>query len=60
MAVFHGDTSNVRRSGMSDKTFRQLLILTAAIGAISLIALVIYTAVLYSDVSIISFIANGR
>lgn len=45
---------------MSDKTFRQLLILTAAIGAISLIALVIYTAVLYSDVSIISFIANGR
>lgn len=45
---------------MSDKTFRRLLILTAAIGGASLVALVVYTAVLYSDVSVISFIANGR
>lgn len=60
MAVFHSHNLDVRRSGMSDKTFRRLLILTAAIGGASLIALVVYTAVLYSDVSIISFIANGR
>ena len=43
---------------MSDKTFLRLLIVIA--GIISMIILLVYTAVLFSDVSVITFIANGR
>lgn len=45
---------------MSDKTFRRLLIIITAAGIISTAALVIYTAVLYKNASIIEFIAGGR
>lgn len=45
---------------MSDKTFLRLLIVIAAAGIISMIILLVYTVVLFSDVSVITFIANGR
>ena len=45
---------------MSDKLFRKLLILITSLGCASTVILVIVTAVLYRNCSIISFIANGR
>lgn len=45
---------------MKNKTFYKVLAAVTAVGCISTIALVIWTAVLYKDCSIISFIANGR
>lgn len=45
---------------MSEKTFRRLLAAVTAAGILSTAALVIYTAMLYSNASIINFIANGR
>ncbi|MCM1330159.1 MAG: hypothetical protein NC253_12045 [Ruminococcus sp.] len=45
---------------MKEKTFRRLLAAITAAGILSTAALVAYTAVLYSNASIISFIANGR
>ncbi|MDE7294766.1 MAG: hypothetical protein K2N72_10125 [Oscillospiraceae bacterium] len=45
---------------MSDKTFRRLLAAVTAAGTLITAALVIYTAVLYKNASIIEFIAGGR
>lgn len=45
---------------MKDKTFDRLLTAVLIIGSISVIALLIYTELLRRDVSIISYIANGR
>lgn len=45
---------------MNEKTFRKLLAAVTAAGIITTAALVIYTAVLYSNASIISFIAGGK
>lgn len=45
---------------MSEKKFRKILAAITAAGILSTAALVIYTALLYSNASIISFIANGR
>lgn len=45
---------------MSDKTFRRLLAAVTAAGVLATAALVIYTAVLYKNASIIEFIAGGR
>ncbi len=43
---------------MSDKTFYRLLTAIAVIGAVSLLALLLRTAVLFRDCSILSYIAN--
>lgn len=45
---------------MSDKTFRRVLIAVAVAGTLITAGLLIYTAVLYKNASIIEFIANGR
>lgn len=45
---------------MNDKLFNKLLAAVLILGCISLIALVVYTELLRRDVSIISYIANGR
>ncbi|MBR6718888.1 MAG: hypothetical protein IKI77_11180 [Oscillospiraceae bacterium] len=45
---------------MKDKTFDRLLTAVLIIGSISVIALLVYTELLRRDVSIISYIANGR
>lgn len=45
---------------MSDKLFRTLVIAIAAAGVLITAALIVYTAYLYANCSIISFIANGR
>ena len=45
---------------MQDKTFYRLLIAVTVLGALSVIALLVYTAVLQQNVSVISYIANGR
>lgn len=45
---------------MKDKTFDRLLAAVMILGIISVIALLIYTELLRRDVSIISYIANGR
>ncbi len=45
---------------MSDKLFRRIIAALTAIGCTSTILLVLYTILMYSDCSIISFIANGR
>lgn len=45
---------------MDDKTFLRLLVVIAAAGIISMIILLVCTAVMFSDVSVITFIANGR
>ena len=45
---------------MKDKTFDRLLAAVLILGAISVIALIVYTELLRRDVSIISYIANGR
>ena len=45
---------------MKDKTFDRLLTAVMILGIISVIALLIYTELLRRDVSIISYIANGR
>ena len=45
---------------MNEKTFKGLLWAVTVVGIAVTIALVIYTAYLYSNCSIISFIANGR
>ncbi|MCQ4637577.1 hypothetical protein NE619_12655 [Anaerovorax odorimutans] len=45
---------------MSDKLFGRLLICLTALGCVCTAGLVIYTIYLYSNCSIISFIANGR
>lgn len=44
---------------MSDKTFRRLLMGVTAVGITVTAALVIYTAVLYNNASIIEFVARG-
>ena len=45
---------------MSDKLFTILLIAIVCAGVVSLTALIVYTAVLQKDASIISYIASGR
>ena len=45
---------------MKNKTFNKLLAAVLIIGCISVIALLVYTEMLRRDVSIISYIANGR
>ncbi len=45
---------------MSDKLFRKLLLMCTAAGCIATVILIVITAVMYRDCSIISFIANGR
>lgn len=45
---------------MKDKTFDRLLTAVLIIGSLSVLALLVYTELLRRDVSIISYIANGR
>jgi len=45
---------------MKNKTFNRLLAGILILGCISVIALLVYTELLRQDVSIISYIANGR
>lgn len=45
---------------MKDKTFDKLLTAVLIIGSLSVLALLVYTELLRRDVSIISYIANGR
>ena len=45
---------------MSDKTFRRLLWIVTAAGVASVIALAVVTYILYRDVSILTYVANGR
>lgn len=45
---------------MKDKTFRRLLTVVLILGCISVIALLVYTEMLRREVSVISYIANGR
>lgn len=45
---------------MSEKLFRRLLIAVTILGVAVTLALLFYTAYLYKNCSIISFIANGR
>lgn len=45
---------------MKDKTFDRLLTAILIIGSLSVLALLVYTELLRRDVSIISYIANGR
>lgn len=43
---------------MKDKTFYGIITTVCIVGVISVIALVVYTYMLYKDCSIISYIAN--
>ena len=43
---------------MSEKTFMRVMSVVAALGMISIVAMVIWSWVLYKDCSIISYIAN--
>ena len=45
---------------MKDRTFDRLLAVVLILGTLSVIALLVYTELLRRDVSIISYIANGR
>lgn len=45
---------------MREKAFLRLLIAVAAVGALAIVALTIYTIIAYQNCSIISFIANER
>lgn len=45
---------------MNRRLYEGILIAVTVLGILSVAALVIYTAILYRDVSIISYIANGR
>lgn len=45
---------------MSDKLFKRIFAAVAAAGAASVLAVILYTAALFSDCSIISYIANWR
>lgn len=45
---------------MPQKIFLRLLIAVAALGAIAVTALTVYTIIAYQNCSIISFIANER
>ncbi len=45
---------------MKDRTFDRLLAAVLILGTLSVIALLVYTELLRRDVSIISYIANGR
>lgn len=45
---------------MKDKTFDRLLTAVLIIGSLSVLALLVYTELRRRDVSIISYIANGR
>lgn len=45
---------------MNDKLFKRILTAVAAAGTVSTLALVLYTISLFSDCSIISYIANWR
>ncbi len=45
---------------MNRRLYEGILIAVTALGVLSIIALLIYTVVLYGNVSIISYIANGR
>ena len=44
---------------MKEKTFHRILIAVTVIGSLSVIALTVYTILLYKDVSVIAFVANG-
>lgn len=43
---------------MSEKLYNRLLLTMCIIGVLSVIALTVYTYILYKDCSIISYIAN--
>ena len=43
---------------MKEKTFYRLLTAVIALGLVSIIAVVVYSYILYSDCSILSYIAN--
>lgn len=45
---------------MNDKLFKRILTAITAVGTVSTLALILYTAALFSDCSIISYIANWR
>lgn len=60
VAFNNADFSYVGGRFMNEKTFRKLLVAVTAAGIITTAALAIYTAVLYSNASIISFIAGGK
>lgn len=45
---------------MNKKLYEGILIAVTALGVLSIIVLLIYTVTLYGNVSIISYIANGR
>lgn len=45
---------------MNRRLYEGILIAVTLLGILSVGVLVAYTAILYSDVSIISYIANGR
>lgn len=45
---------------MSDKAFKRIVIAVMAAGVISVIAITLYTFYLYTNCSIISYIANRR
>lgn len=45
---------------MNDKLFKRILTAVAAVGTVTTIALILYTVSLFSDCSIISYIANWR
>ena len=43
---------------MSEKTFMRVMTVVAVLGMISIVAMVVWSWVLYKDCSIISYIAN--
>ncbi len=43
---------------MNDKLFYRLMTIITVLGIVSIIALVIYTYILYKDCSVISYIGN--
>ncbi|MDE6745136.1 MAG: hypothetical protein K2J72_00715 [Oscillospiraceae bacterium] len=45
---------------MNDKLFKRILAAITAVGTVSTLALILYTVALFSDCSIISYIANWR
>lgn len=58
--TFRCDQLYVKGDAMSRKLYAGILIAVTVIGILSTIALMIYTVELYGNVSIISYIANGR
>lgn len=45
---------------MKDRTFLRVMVIISAVGCAVAVGLLIYTAVLYKNLSITSFISNGR